>query len=78
MPKQPLTVDQLNNIDCLTCHQEKYRRKGAPPYETLTCTGIDGKERTWTLPEEDSQGNFQFMPDETAAATVQPPMKAHV
>jgi hypothetical protein len=66
VPKSAMTGEQLNNIDCLTCHQEKYKRKGAPPYEQITHIGIDGMERTWTLPLEDVDGNFQFMPDSDA------------
>lgn len=64
MPTAEMTADQLNNIDCLMCHQDAYKRKAAPPYEMVTFTDYQGVDHTWQLPVEDALGNFQFEPDE--------------
>ena len=66
VPKMTVDSSQLANIDCLTCHQDAYRRKAAPPAVQLTYRGYDGVARTWTLPQEDAEGNFQYVPDEAA------------
>lgn len=66
VPKMAVDPAQLANIDCLTCHQDAYRRKAAPPAVQLTYPGYDGVVRTWTLPVEDAEGNFQYVPDEAA------------
>lgn len=136
-----LDSEQINNIDCLMCHQDKYKRKFAPTIPTgdinkdfkvnlgdlarmalewnnegpaspdvdltydgvldsmdllklsaswlnrgggekLTYVGIDGVERTWTLPNESSGditvvtdvANMQITPLE-AAQTVHMPTR---
>lgn len=78
LPPSPLmTNEQLNNIDCMMCHQDDYARVGAPPYEDVTVTGSDGLDATISIPVE---ATFRFMPDESkmgisileAARTVHP------
>ncbi len=66
VPRPVLIDEQLANIDCLTCHQDAYRRKASPPIAQLPFRGYDGFTRTWSLPEEDADGNFQYLPDEAA------------
>ncbi len=76
-PEAEMTTEQLNNIDCLMCHQDDYARKGAPPYEDVEVTGADGMPAIISLPIEAS---FRYMPDESkmtvsileAARTVHP------
>ncbi|MDZ7698241.1 MAG: hypothetical protein U5R49_15410 [Deltaproteobacteria bacterium] len=83
-PSTQATAEQLNNIDCMMCHQPLYERKARGPFETLTYTGFDGVSRSWELPVEDAEGNFQFEPDLvkmgidilTAARTVGKPTRA--
>ena len=59
-----MTNEQLNNIDCLMCHQINYARKASGPYEQVPAIGQDGLPRSITLPVEDENG-FHFMPDES-------------
>lgn len=76
-PTSEMTTEQLNNIDCLMCHQDDYARVGAPPYEDVVVTGADGTPTTISIPVEET---FRFMPDESkmtisiveAARTVHP------
>lgn len=76
-PAPEMSSEQLNNIDCLMCHQDDYARIGAPPYEDVVVTGSDGQPTTISIPVEES---FRFMPDESkmgisileAARTVHP------
>ncbi len=65
-PMPEPTTAQLNNIDCLMCHQDDYARKPAGPFETVSATGHDGVFRSWQLPIEDSNGSFLFEPNEAA------------
>jgi len=65
-PMPDPTTQQLNNIDCLMCHQDDYARKPAGPFEAVSATGHDGLFRTWQLPVEDGDGSFLFEPNETA------------
>jgi hypothetical protein len=84
VPTSQVSADQLNNIDCLMCHQENYERKPAPPFETISFIGFDNILRRWTLPIEDAVGNFKFEPDPSkmsisiveAARTVHTPNRA--
>jgi hypothetical protein len=70
-------MEQLNNIDCLMCHQDEYARIGAPPYEDVVVVGADGSPTTIQIPVAET---FRFMPDESkmsisileAARTVHP------
>ena len=64
VPLPEMTPEQLNNIDCLMCHHELYKRRTAGPFETVTFTDYQGVQRSWQLPIEDESGNFQFIPDE--------------
>jgi hypothetical protein len=59
--------EQLNNIDCLMCHQEQYARTAAPPYEYVEALGEDGEPRQIRVPVEDENG-FHYMPDEEKMA----------
>ncbi|MBI3186597.1 MAG: hypothetical protein HYZ31_01845 [Gammaproteobacteria bacterium] len=76
-PSPVMTSEQLNNIDCMMCHQDKYARKGAPPYQDYEVTGSDGNPTTISIPIDET---FRFMPDEEkmgisilqAAQTVHP------
>ncbi len=60
-PNRTLSTAQLNNIDCMMCHQAQYRRSPAPPFVNLTFQDYTGKNHTWRLPAEDSQGNFKYV-----------------
>ncbi len=83
IPSPQLTLEQLNNIDCLLCHQDAYKRVPAPPYETLTMPGPDGGTHTIQTVVEDETG-FDFIPDTAkmsisiveAARTVHRPTRA--
>ena len=76
-PTPEMTTEQLNNIDCLMCHQDDYARTGAPPYEDVVVTGADGLPTSISIPVE---ATFRFMPNEPkmnisileAARTVHP------
>ncbi|MEN8166506.1 MAG: cytochrome c3 family protein [Pseudomonadota bacterium] len=76
-PEPDMTAEQLNNIDCLMCHQDDYARVGAPPYEDVSVVGEDGFLTNIQIPVEET---FRFMPDESkmtvsileAARTVHP------
>jgi hypothetical protein len=76
-PEPEMTAEQLNNIDCLMCHQDDYARVGAPPYEDVAVVGEDGFLTNIQIPVEET---FRFMPDESkmtvsileAARTVHP------
>ena len=82
-PTSTMNETQLGNIDCLMCHQDKYQRKFASPFESLAFTDNQGTSRTWKFPVEDAMGNVQFMPDEAkmgitatqAAQTVHKPTR---
>jgi hypothetical protein len=82
-PNQTMSEAQLSNIDCMTCHQELYRRAPAAPFENLTFTDYAGVPHTWRLPVEDAQGNFQYVINESqmpvsavvAAQTVHSPTR---
>ena len=82
-PTPVATTEQLNNIDCLMCHQDKYLRTAAPPYELVPVVGADGQPSTIQVPVEDEFGFF-YMPDEAkmtisaleAARTVHPTTRA--
>ena len=77
------TTDQLNNVDCMMCHQDNYARIAAPPYEFIPATDASGLPRTLSLPVEDETG-FSFVPNEDkmsisileAARTVHPTTRA--
>ncbi len=61
-PEPEMTTEQLNNIDCLMCHQEDYARTGAPPYEDVFVVGEDGFLTTIQIPIAET---FRFIPDES-------------
>ena len=63
-PQPDPTTDQLNNIDCLMCHQDDYARTAAGPYEFVAALDANHQPRTIRVPIEDENGFF-FMPDET-------------
>lgn len=63
-PSGDMTQAQLNNIDCLMCHQEQYNRKWAGPFEEHTYTDYLGVTRSWQLPVVNAAGDFSLMPDE--------------
>lgn len=66
-PLPDATTEQLNNIDCLMCHQDEYARIAAGPYEFLPAVDENGQPRTIRVPIEDENGFF-FMPDEDKMA----------
>ena len=82
-PTDVATTDQLNNVDCMMCHQENYARIAAPPYELVPATDENGLPRTLRVPVEDETG-FSYMPNESkmtisileAARTVHPTTRA--
>jgi hypothetical protein len=63
-PSTEMSREQLNNIDCLMCHQQNYARKAAGPYEDISAIGPDGQPRFIQAPIEDENG-FHYMPDES-------------
>ncbi len=76
-PSSEQSAEQLNNIDCLMCHQDDYARVGAPPFEDVKVVGRDAKPTTISIPVAKT---FRFMPNEKsmkmsmleAARTVHP------
>jgi Cytochrome c bacterial len=62
-PSPTISHQQLENIDCMMCHQQLYRRRAAPPYDTVEMPAPDGGTRTIQVPVEDETG-FSYMPDE--------------
>ena len=83
-PSSTLSTEELNNIDCLMCHQDEYKRKAAGPYEMVAFTDYLGAQHSWQLPIEDGNRSFQYAPDEAnmaitaleAARTVHLPTRA--
>ena len=63
-PQPEPTTEQLNNVDCLMCHQDDYARTAAGPYEFVAALDANHQPRTIRVPIEDENGFF-FMPDET-------------
>jgi hypothetical protein len=64
-PQSDSSTGQLNNIDCLMCHQDDYARTPAAPFEDVPAIAEDGSTpRTIQVPVEDAFG-FSFMPDES-------------
>ena len=63
-PLPEATPEQLNNVDCLMCHQNDYARTAAGPYEYIDAVDPDGGIRQIRVPIEDENG-FHFMPDES-------------
>ena len=84
MPTPTATLDQLNNVDCLMCHQDAYKRKAAAPFESYTVADYQGVNHTWQFPLTDAAGGFNYEPDEAkmtitltqAAQTVHLPTRA--
>ena len=80
-PTPEMTSEQLNNIDCMVCHQDEYSRIGAPPYQDEVVIGADGLPTTIQIPVAET---FRFIPDEAgmsisileAARTVHPTTRA--
>ena len=64
-PTRVMSTEQLNNIDCMMCHQQVYRRRAAPPYQTVEMPAPGGGTRTIQVPVEDETG-FSYMPDAAA------------
>jgi len=83
LPSPELSANQLQNIDCMMCHQDAYKRTPAPPYVALTIPGTNGTLHTIQTVVEDATG-FSFMPDTAkmsismleAAQTVHLPTRA--
>ena len=82
-PSPDVTIAQLQNIDCLMCHQDAYRRTPAGPFTTVEVVGEDGLPAFIQVPIEDETG-FDYRPDEEnmtisileAAQTVHLPTRA--
>jgi hypothetical protein len=82
-PSPVMSDEQLNNIDCMMCHQDAYKRTPAGPFKDATIVGEDGQPRVIQVPIEDETG-FDYMPDEVnmavsaveAAQTVHLPTRA--
>ena len=62
LPSPQLSTEQLENIDCMMCHQDAYKRTPAPPYVPMTIPGTNGTLHTIQVVVEDATG-FDFMPD---------------
>ena len=62
-PSSEMSQAQLENIDCLMCHQDAYKRTAAPPFEDLPAVGPEGQAITVEAPVESATG-FYYMPDE--------------
>jgi len=65
-PAPEQSAEQLNNVDCLMCHQDDYARIGAPPYEDVEVIGANGQPTTISIPVPET---FRFMPD-TSSMTI--------
>ena len=68
IPSTQISVQQLNNIDCMMCHQDAYKRVPAGTFKQLTFAGADGSPHTIQTVVEDETG-FDFIPD-TAKMTI--------
>lgn len=82
LPSPELTQQQLENIDCMLCHQDAYKRLPDGPYQTISFPGTNGLH-TISAPIEDATG-FDYVPDQAkmtitvleAARTVHLPTRA--
>jgi len=63
-PQATMTTEQLNNIDCLMCHQDVYKRKPSGPFQAVTFTDYTGVSHTWSFPVTDALGGFDLVMDE--------------
>lgn len=73
-PTEVESADQLNNIDCMMCHQDDYARKPGGVKESVTFTDYLGADHTWSLPVETADGSFSFEVD--AAKMTKTPVEA--
>ena len=68
-PTDTMTAAQLNNIDCMMCHQDLYKRKAAGPFEPLSFVDYLGNTRNFSFPVESADGSFLNTAD-TANMTI--------
>lgn len=55
---------ELNDIDCLMCHNDTYQRKFvADPDNSETVTNVLGETKTYVFGAVDAQGNYTTEPD---------------
>jgi len=55
---------ELNDIDCLMCHNDTYQRKFvSDPSNIETVTNVLGETRTYVFGAVDSDGNYTTVPD---------------
>jgi PKD repeat protein len=57
---------QVNDVDCLMCHNDVYQRKFIPdPNNSRTVTNILGQIKTYFFGKTDTEGNYLTEPDFT-------------
>lgn len=54
----------VNDVDCLMCHQDTYQRKFVPdPNNNETVTNVLGETKTYVFGAVDAEGNYTTVPD---------------
>ncbi len=69
VPSPVAGLSELEQIDCLLCHQDQYKRKTGPYTQGLEVTDYQGVTRTVVVPFEDAFGNYEYVSD-TAAMSI--------
>ncbi len=55
---------EVNDVDCLMCHNDTYQRSFVPDTENpVTVTNVDGITRDYIFGLQDSEGNYTTIPD---------------
>jgi len=52
----------VNDVDCLTCHQDTYQRTLGPLADPVVVTDWTGAERTYYFPQKNAAGDYEMQP----------------
>ncbi len=57
-----VTNQTVNDVDCLICHSDTYRRSLQPLDIPLTVTDWQGNQKTYMTPRKNAEGNYTMQP----------------
>ena len=52
----------VNDVDCLICHQDTYRRALGPLSVPVTVTDWQGNQKTYHTPQKNASGDYEMQP----------------
>ncbi len=52
----------VNDVDCLICHQDTYRRALGPLTVPVTVTDWQGNQKTYNTPQKNASGEYEMKP----------------